>query len=197
VHCVGTAAIELCLDAFEAADAVAPIGGLPFTLIHAYLWPTAAQMARTRELGVLVATQPPLQWSFGPGLVERFGAERIGRAHPMRSWVASGATIGAGSDGPGLHLTPLFGMWQLRTRAIAGRDEPVGADEAVDARTALQLYTTGAAAVAVAPERGRLEPGAPADLVALGVDPLAATPEECRDGEVLLTMVGGETVFEA
>jgi predicted amidohydrolase YtcJ len=197
VHCVGTAAIELCLDAFEAADAVAPIQGLPFTLIHAYLWPTPAQMTRTRDLGVLVATQPPLQWSFGPGLVERFGAERIGRAHPLRSWVASGATVGAGSDGPGLHLTPLFGMWQLQSRTIAGGDDPVGADEAVDARTALELYTTGAAAVAVAPERGRLAPGAPADLVALGVDPLAATPEECRDGEVLLTMVGGDVVFEA
>jgi predicted amidohydrolase YtcJ len=197
VHCVGTAAIELCLDAFEAADAVAPIRGLPFTLIHAYLWPTPAQMTRTRDLGVLVATQPPLQWSFGPGLVERFGAERIGRAHPLRSWVASGATVGAGSDGPGLHLTPLFGIWQLQSRAIAGGDEPIGADEAVDAQTALELYTTGAAAVAVAPERGRLAPGAPADLVALGVDPLAATPEECRDGEVLLTMVGGDVVFEA
>jgi predicted amidohydrolase YtcJ len=192
VHCVGTAAIDLALDAFAAA---APIDGLPFTLIHAYLWPTPEQMRRTRELGVLVATQPPLQWSFGPGLVERFGAARIGDAHPIRSWVRAGVTVGAGSDGPGVPLSPLFALWQLQRRTIAGGDEPVGAHEAVDAQTALELYTTGAAAVAVAPERGRLVPGAPADLVALGVDPLRATPEECRDGEVLLTMVGGDVVF--
>jgi predicted amidohydrolase YtcJ len=196
VHCVGTAAIGLTLDAFAAADAVSPIDGLPFTLIHAYLWPTPDQMRRTRELGVLVATQPPLQWSFGPGLVERFGAARIGDAHPIRSWLAAGVTVGAGSDGPGVPLSPLFGLWQLQRRTIEGGDEPVGAHEAVDAQTALELYTTGAAAVAVAPERGRLTPGAPADLVALGVDPLRAAPEECRDGEVLLTMVGGDVVFE-
>jgi predicted amidohydrolase YtcJ len=197
VHCVGSAAIDLALDAYAAADAVSPIAGLPFTLIHAYLWPTAAQMARARDLGVLVATQPPLQWSFGPSLVERFGAQRIGAAHPMRSWIESGATVGAGSDGPGVPLAPLWAFWQMRTRSISGTDEAIGIDQAVDPRAALELYTTGAAAVAVAPERGRLAPGAPADLVALGVDPLAATPEECRDGEVLVTMVGGESVFEA
>ncbi|MEA2179701.1 MAG: hypothetical protein QOG77_2998 [Solirubrobacteraceae bacterium] len=196
VHCVGTAAIDLALDAYAAADAVAPIAGLPFTLIHAYLWPRPAQMARARDLGVLVATQPPLQWAFGPSLVARFGAQRVGEAHPMRSWAESGATVGAGSDGPGVPLAPLWALWQMRTRAISGSDEAIGIEQAVDPRTALELYTTGAAAVAVAPERGRLAPGAPADLVALGVDPLAATPEECRDGEVLLTMVGGETVFE-
>ena len=196
VHCVGTAAIELALDAFAAADALAPIRGLPFTLIHAYLWPSPDQMRRTRELGVLVATQPPLQWAFGPGLASRFGATRVGQAHPIASWLRAGVTVGAGSDGPGVPLSPLFGIWQLQRRAIAERDGPVGAHEAVDARTALELYTTGAAAIAVAPERGRLAPGAPADLVALGVDPLRATPEECRDGEVLLTMVGGNVVFE-
>ena len=197
VHCVGTAAIELALEAFAAADAVSPIRGLPFTLIHAYLWPTPEQMRRTRELGVLVATQPPLQWAFGPGLVERFGARRIGDAHPIASWLRAGVTVGAGSDGPGVPLSPLFGLWQLRRRTVAGGDEPVGAHEAVDAQTALELYTRGAAAVACAPERGRLAPGAPADLVALGVDPLRATPEECRDGEVLMTMVGGDVVFQA
>jgi predicted amidohydrolase YtcJ len=193
VHCVGTAAIELALDAYAAA---APLDGLPFTLIHAYLWPTGAQMRRARELGILVATQPPLQWSFGHGLVERFGAERIGAAHPMRSWLDAGVTVGAGSDGPGVPLTPLFALWQLQRRTIAGGDEAIGPEQAVGPLEALELYTTGAAAVAVAPERGRLTPGAPADLVALSMDPLTATPEECRDGEVLLTMVGGEAVYE-
>jgi predicted amidohydrolase YtcJ len=146
---------------------------------------------------VLVATQPALQWSFGAGLVERFGAERIAEAHPFRSWLEAGVTVGAGSDGPGVPLAPLWAFWQLRRRTISGSDEPVGPAQAVSAQAALGLYTTGAAAVAVAPERGRLVPGAPADLAALSVDPLAATPEECRDGEALLTMVGGEVVFEA
>jgi predicted amidohydrolase YtcJ len=195
VHCVGAAAIDLALDAFAAADAEHPIAGLGFTLIHAYLWPSAENIAQARSLGVMVATQAPLQYSFGPGLIRRFGAEAIGRAHPFRSWLDAGVTVGGGSDGPDMAtLAPLFGFWQMRRRTVAGSDEAVGPDEAVTAEQALELYTTGAAAVALAPDRGRLAPGCVADLVALDVDPLTASPEECRDGSVLATVIGGELV---
>ena len=196
VHCVGGAAIDLTLEAFAAADAEHSIAGLGFTLIHAYLWPTAENMARARELGVLVATQTQLQYAFGPGLVRRFGEEAVGRAHPMRSWIESGAIVGAGSDGPDLAtVAPLFGLWQMQRRTIAGRDDAIGPQEAVDADQALALYTTGAAAIALARDRGRVAEGCIGDLVALDVDPLAASPEQCRDGTVLATVVGGERVF--
>lgn len=211
VHAVGSAAIDLFLDVCAAAAEQPPahgprgdrppLEGLGFTLIHAYLWPSRQQMTRCRELGVLVATQSPLQWSFGPGLVRRFGAEAIGRAHPMRSWLESGAVVGGGSDGRGYRddapADPLWAFWQMRRRTISGSEEAVGPQEAVDAEQALALYTTGAAAVALAPDRGRLTAGAVADLVAVSVDPLAATPEECRDGTVLTTMIGGRIVHEA
>jgi predicted amidohydrolase YtcJ len=59
------------------------------------------------------------------------------------------------------------------------------------------LYTTGAAAVAGAPDRGRLAAGAAGDLVALDVDPLSASPEACREGSVLATVSGGELVYDA
>lgn len=198
VHCVGGAAIDLALEAFAAANREHPIAGLGFTLIHAYLWPSPQNMERARELGVLVATQPPLQWSFGPGLIRRFGAEAVGRAHPLRSWLDAGVTVGGGSDGPDLRtLAPVFAFWQMRRRTVQGRDDAIGAAEAVGAQQALELYTTGAAAVALAPDRGRLCPGCVGDLVALDADPLSATPEECRDARVLATVVGGELVHDA
>lgn len=200
VHCVGSAAIDLFIAACEKGAAVRPLAGLGFTAIHAYLWPSAEQMRRIRDLDVLVATQSPLQYTFGPGLVRRFGVEAVGRAHPMRSWLESGAIVGGGSDGTGhgveAPIAPLWAFWQMRVRAIEGRDEPVGPQEAVDAEQALRLYTTGAAQVAMAPDRGRLAPGCVADLAALEVDPLAASPEECRDAGVHATLVAGELVHD-
>lgn len=200
VHCVGSAAIDLFIDACAKAAEVRPLAGLGFTAIHAYLWPSAEQMARIRDLDVLVATQSPLQYTFGPGLVRRFGAEAVGRAHPLRSWLESGAIVGGGSDGTGhgveAPIAPLWAFWQMRTRAIEGSDEPIGPQEAITAEQALALYTTGAAQVAMAPDRGRLSPGSVADLAALEVDPLGATPEQCRDAGVWATIVGGELVYD-
>jgi predicted amidohydrolase YtcJ len=201
VHCVGSAAIDLFLAACEEAAKVRPLRGLGFTAIHAYLWPSAEQMRRIRDLDVLVATQSPLQWNFGPGLVRRFGAEAVGRAHPLRSWLESGAIVGGGSDGTGHGveppIAPPWAFWQMRTRSIDGFEEPIGPEEAIDAEQALGLYTTGAAAVAMAPDRGRLAPGHVADLAVLDVDPLRASPEECKDGSALATMVAGELVHDA
>jgi len=202
VHCVGEAAIDLFIDACEAAARVRPLKGLGFTAIHAYLWPTPAQMQRLRQLDVLVATQAPLQWSFGPGLVRRFGVEATGRAHPLRSWLDSGAIVGGGSDGTGngieAPIAPLWAFWQMQRRTIDGDPEhAVGPAEAITAAESLALYTTGAAAVAMAPDRGRLAPGCVADLVALEVDPLRASPEESRDARVLATMAAGEIVHRA
>jgi predicted amidohydrolase YtcJ len=201
VHCVGSAAIDLFVDACEKAAAVRPLRGLGFTAIHAYLWPSAEQMARIRDLDMLVATQSPLQFTFGPGLVRRFGVEATGRAHPMRSWLESGAIVGGGSDGTGhgveAPISPLWAFWQMRRRAIAGREDPVGPQEAVDAAQSLALYTTGAAQVAMAPDRGRLSPGYVADLAALEVDPLSASPEQGRDAGVHATMIAGSLVYDA
>jgi predicted amidohydrolase YtcJ len=201
VHTVGDAAIDLLLEAYGAADAVRPIAGLGFQLIHGYLWPTPEQMATARDLGVLIATQAPLQWSFGPSLVRRFGEEAVGRAHPLRSWLASGAVVGGGSDGPagagGPPVDPLWAFWQMQRRKIKGRDDAIGAAEALTAEQSLALYTTGAADVSLLADRGRLVPGAVGDLVALSVDPLVASPEACRDGRVLVTIVGGEIVHDA
>jgi predicted amidohydrolase YtcJ len=199
VHCVGSAAIDLCLDAFAASGAPAPLGDLGFTLIHAYLWPSPEAMTRTRELGVLVATQAPLQWDFAPALVRHFGVEGAGRAHPFRRWLDAGCLVGGGSDGPGgeTRISPLFGMWQMRTRRIRDREEPVGPQEAVTAAEALMLYTTAAAVVTRAPERGRLAVGAPADFLSVDVDPLTEDLDALREATVRETFVGGETAYAA
>lgn len=197
VHAVGGAAIDIALSVFEDVDRETPIRDLRFSLIHAYLWPSAENVALAARLGVLVATQPPLQWRFGPGLIAKFGAEAIGRATPIRSWLDGGVRVAGGSDGPGIPQQPLLGLWQARTRLVEGRDEPVGPEEAVSADEALRLYTVDACFASFAEhERGRLRPGLLADWVALPVDPLEAQADELRDASPLVTAIGGAVVYE-
>ncbi|MFI5932244.1 amidohydrolase [Actinoplanes sp. NPDC051494] len=189
IHAVGDAAIDLALDAITASGR-----GARSHLIHAYLGPTPAAMARARQLGVAVSAHPALQWEFGAGLAQRLGAERAARANPLRDWLDAGVTVGGGSDGPGPPLSALHGMWQARTRMVRGRDEPLGAGQAITAAEAFALFTTGAAAIAGFGD-GRLRAGGPADLAGLDVDPLAADPAALLDGRVLATVLDGNLEF--
>jgi predicted amidohydrolase YtcJ len=197
VHVVGGGGVSDVLAAFAAADREAPIRDLGFTLIHAYLEPDAADMATARDLGVLVAAQPAIQWVNGTGLVERLD-DRATRAAPLRSWRRAGVTVGGGSDGPYFPTDPRLGLYQARTRRVLGAEEPIGPEEALDADAALELYTIGAAAVSLAAgRRGRLAPGLLADLVALSVDPATCSPDALLDMTALRTIVGGVEVHRA
>jgi predicted amidohydrolase YtcJ len=194
VHVVGGLGIDRVLDAWLTVDKETPIAGLGFTLIHAYLEPTPANMELAAKLGVLVAAQPAIHHRNGVGLEARLGPDAR-TANPMRAWLDAGVPVGGGSDGPYFSMDPRLGLWQARTREVEGGDEPHAPELALDAEAALALYTTGAAAVSLAAgRRGAIAAGQAADWVALSVDPLAADPTAVREMTALETAIGGVTV---
>lgn len=197
VHVVGGAGIDAVLDAWLKVDKETPIDGLGFTLIHAYLEPSPANMELAAKLGVLVAAQPAIHWNNGAGLEAKLGPEAR-NANPIASWLDAGVAVGGGSDGPYFSMDPRLGMWQSMTREVSGGDEPHAPELALDAQQALAIYTTGSAAVSLAAgRRGALTPGRAADWVALSVDPLTAAPAEVREMTAIETAVGGVTVNPA
>jgi predicted amidohydrolase YtcJ len=170
---------------------------LRFSIIHAYLWPSADNIATAKRLGVGVATQPTMQYNFAPILVKRFGAEAFGTATPIRSWLDGGVTVGGGSDSPINPYQPLLGLWHAVTRYVDALDRVVGPEQAVSAEEALALYTTKAAWFTFQDhEVGCLRPGMLADWVVLSKDPLTCDPQEIRDLEVRRTVVGGVVVYK-
>jgi predicted amidohydrolase YtcJ len=190
VHCVGDAAIDLVLDAFEAADAVRPIAPLRWTLIHATL-AHPEHLARARRLGLVLAVQQPLIYALGAGWVKYWGRERAARASPLRRYLDSGLPVGGGSDAPVAPFAPLLGIWSSVTRAteFAG---VLGPEWGCTVAEALRLYTRGSAFCSFDENRrGQLRPGFLADLVVLGADPLAVPVDALRDLSVDLTIVDG------
>lgn len=198
VHVVGGRAIDIALDVFAEIDREIPLRPLRFTLIHAYLWPDERNVREAARMGIVVATQCSMQYAFGPLLVQRFGTAMMAVATPVRSWLDAGVVVGGGSDSPVTPFQPLLGLWQARTRHIAGSDEPVGRLQAVSGEEALALYTRDAAYLSFSEhERGVLRPGLLADWTVLSVDPVRCEPEALRDARVLATAVGGQLVHEA
>ena len=195
VHVVGGQAIDIALDVFTELNREIPIRDLRFCLIHAYLWPEAKNIRQAAELGVVVATQCSMQYTFGPLLVKRFGSAMMATATPVRSWLDGGVVVGGGSDSPITPYSPLLGLWQARTRKVQGSEEPVGRLQAVSGEEALAMYTRDAAYVSFSEhERGMLRPGLLADWTVLSVDPVSCEPEALRDARALATAVNGELV---
>ncbi len=198
VHTVGGKAIDIALSVFEEVDRRYPIRDLRFSLIHAYLWPTEANIAAARRLNVCVATQASMQYQFAPLLVRRFGRDLVGKATPVKTWIDGGIVVGGGSDSPVTLYPPLLGMWHAVTRHVDALGGPLGADEAVSTERALAMYTRGSAWLSFSEhERGMIRPGLLADWVSLSQDPLAIDPMALRDLKVDATAVGGELVYRA
>jgi predicted amidohydrolase YtcJ len=197
VHVVGGKAIDIALEVFAEINKTIPLKPLRFSLIHAYLWPDERNIRQAAALGVTVATQCSMQYTFGPLLVQRFGTVMMSLATPVRSWLDGGVVVGGGSDSPVTPYQPLLGLWQARTRHIAGSNEPVGRQQAVSGEEALAMYTRDAAYLCFSEhERGQLKPGLLADWTALSLDPVTCDPEALRDARVLATAVEGRLVHE-
>ncbi|PZF82161.1 amidohydrolase [Jiangella anatolica] len=195
VHTVGDEAVRIVLDCMERADKRHAIRDLRFSIMHAYLWPSAESMELAARLGVVLSTQPSMHWRVGAGIADRFGpaAELLA---PLRAWADAGVRLAGGSDGPDFPMSPLFGMWQARTRRIRGRDDPLGAHSALTPAEALRMWTVDSAYYCFADGvRGSLAPGKLADWVEVSVDPVGASDDELAEAAVLRTVVGGREVY--
>ncbi len=195
IHCVGDAAIDLVLDVFEDVNAGTPIAPLRWTLIHMTL-ADEGQLARARRLGLVLAVQQPLVYALGAGWVKYWGAERAGRASPMKLYAESGLPAGGGSDSPVTPYQPLLGIWATVTRATEHAGV-LGPEHGCTVSQALRLYTRGSAACSFDERRrGQIAPGYLADLTVLESDPLTVPIDALRDLPVHLTAVGGQVTYE-
>jgi predicted amidohydrolase YtcJ len=148
-------------------------------------------------MGLVITAQQPLMYALGAGFVKYWGPTRAAECEPLRMYLDSGLPVGGGSDSPVTPYQPLLGIWSSVTREteLAGVQ---GREYAISMADALRWYTRGSAYAAFEEEwKGSLEVGKLADLIALSVDPLQASPAEVRDAKVLLTMVGGRIVHDA
>lgn len=194
-HVVGDEAIELLLDAYEAAAEVRDIEPLRWTAMHVFL-PTDDQIARMKDLGVLPTVQNHSTY-LGRNMELLWGEERAAEAIPIRTLLNAGMTVGGGTDAPVVPWFPFESIWWMVTRntVTAGT---LGPEEAIEPAEALRLWTRDAAyTMHWEDEIGSIEPGKRADLAVLDRDIVTCDPEDIRDTEVELTMVGGDVVHGA
>jgi hypothetical protein len=193
-HAVGDAAIDEVLAGYEAADADKPISSRRWGIEHAFI-ARPDHFARMRKLGLGISAQNHLYLA-GPVLTKYWGAERGERATPMRAFFEAGLPTSAGTDSPVVPYRPLAVIAHFVTRrTLSGA--VMGVDQAISREQALRASTIGNAWLSFEEGvKGSIEPGKYADLVVLSGDIMTCPDDQIENLTVLMTMVGGRTVFE-
>jgi predicted amidohydrolase YtcJ len=199
-HATGDRGIRTALDAIAHAQAVNGPRDARHQLVHVEC-PSASDIPRFRELGVVACMQPRhcAPDIAGPGhdWAKAVGAGRWTQAWPFRSLHAAGAPLAFSSDWNVAEMEPLLGIYTAITRRSLDGDTVWMPEETVDLPTALYAYTMGGAYANFCEDnRGSLTPGKYADLVVLSDDLFQLPPEAVKDARVELTMVGGQIIYE-
>lgn len=204
VHAIGDRVIGELLEAFEALGAgvevvpsPTPQTPSPRLRIEHFGLPRAEHLARARELGVMVATQPSFLHDIGDTILHHLPEALAPQCYPFRAMIEAGLTVAFSSDGPVIgDINPLLGLQSAALRRTrSGRI--IAPEQAIAVAQALWCFTAGAALVGGEQARlGRLAPGCLADLAILSDDPLAVPIERLLEVQVEQTWLGGQRVFE-
>jgi predicted amidohydrolase YtcJ len=193
-HANGDVAIEQVLGVYELLEQRQ--AGQRHRIEHLAL-PTPEHLARCRNLGVMVATQPVFLPAMGATFRRYMPEVFYDRAYGVRAMLDAGLTVALSTDAPVVaDDNPLLGL----KAAVDRRDHagvPLGAGQAVTPTEALWGYTqAGAILSGDEANRGSITPGKWADLVVLSGDPVTTPPEQLTELMVDQTYLAGRLVYE-
>jgi len=199
IHATGDRSLRIALDAFEAARKANGDSGLIHQVSHAEMI-HADDIPRFAELNV-AAEMCPILWYPISGLDWELwlGPDRE-KVWPVKSLTQAGALVVYGSDWP---VVPTPNPWP-GIESIVTRSDPTGAsdvqdwpEQAVDLETALKIFTINGAVVSkVGESSGSLEIGKDADFIVLDRNVFEVPISDVGETQVLLSVVGGETVVD-
>jgi predicted amidohydrolase YtcJ len=205
-HAIGDEGIQMALDAFAEAEKAAreqkvkaANGGSDFRLRieHAQVT-TPAQIARFKELKVIASVQPgqlltDMRWA-----QDRLGTKRAATSYAWGALLNKGVMLAFGTDDPVEPISPFRGLYAAVTRKSENGKQEFFPEQKLTMDQAIGAYTTGSAfAEFEEKEKGQLAAGMLADFVVLDRDITAVSAEKELGTKVMLTVVGGKSVYKA
>ncbi len=200
-HAIGDRGAQMALDAFAQAEQFAQQNhqtrDYRLRIEHSQVI-APDQIEQYRKLGVIASVQPchlltDMNWA-----VERIGPERAKTSYPWKQFADAGVRLAFGTDYPVEPINPFRGVYAAVTRKNEAGTKEYYPEQKLSIEQALAAYTTGSAYAQFAEkEKGTLAPGMLADFIVLDRDLTKVAPPEILKTQVLRTVVGGKTVYQA
>ena len=194
LHAIEDRTVKAAIAAFERLS-----GGLRdrrHRIEHCSLCPEPL-LDRLIEVHALVVTNPSFVYYSGDRYLQTVPKKKHEWLYRTSSFLKNGLRPAAGSDSPVVPLNPLVSIHAAVNRRTEG-DEALLPRERVLPAVALEMHTKAAAYAAFdEKDKGSIQEGKLADFALLSADPTRVPPEEIKDIEVRMTMLGGEVVWRA
>lgn len=188
VHAIGDACVRQTIDVMEKVLRDLPSPDHRFRIEHFQIV-APEDLARTLRLGIIPSMQTIHEVSDKNMTATRLAPEAVANSYNWRGVIDGGGVFPNGSDAPMEKVNPFLGM-----HAAVTRNESTRRMTRVEA---LQSYTTWAAFAEFAENRkGSLEVGKLADFAVLDRDVASCPSDDILNTRVLLTVAGGEIVYE-
>jgi predicted amidohydrolase YtcJ len=189
VHAVEPDVIVAVLDALAAAPPRAGANDVSDRLEHASLCPPEV-VRRIARAGFAVVTQPAFVAWRGDKYRREVEAPLHEWLYPLRDLLAAGVLVAAGSDAPVVPLDPRLALDGAMRRTTRDGDV-IGAVQALDEPSALDLITAAPARLRGADARCGLVAGATADVLVLDAD---SWPGRWRELRIRHTVAAGRVI---
>ncbi len=194
-HANGDVAIDRMLTAVERAQKLFPREDARPKITHCTLI-NDHLVRRIKALGAV----PGLFTSYAYYNSDKFhfyGEDFMQRSMAFRTLLDAGIPAAAGSDFSPGPFDPRMGIQGMVTRTgwngeTWGANQRVSVDEALRINTLNGAYNSHEEAI-----KGSITPGKLADFVILADDLHTVEPEKIKDIEIVRTVVGGSTVYQA
>ena len=183
------------LDLYAEVDREIPLKGRRWVLGHiATLSPH--DIEKIARMGLVITTHTNSNvYKSGHLHQQRLPPERHGEITPVRSLLDAGVNVGLVTDNVPVSL--FWPIWQVVARESRVTKQKVAPEQAITRAEALRCATMNNAYLSFDEgKKGSLEPGRLADLAVLSADPLTVEEVAIRDISALMTMVGGNIVYE-
>ena len=203
-HAIGDRGNRFILDQYEKAMNAVPKGEWKikeprWRVEHSQIV-NPADIPRFKKLGIIPSMQPSHaigDLHFAP---KRLGIERLAGAYAWQSFIKSGSIVPAGSDAPVERGEPMIEFYAAVARKDMKGFSGAGwhPEEAVTREQALKMLTIWPAYAAFEETlRGSIESGKLADFSVFSADIMKIPEMEILKTRCMMTVIGGEIVYEA
>ncbi|MCR4805109.1 MAG: amidohydrolase [Clostridia bacterium] len=196
VHAIGDGAIEMVINAVEAAQKKYPHLHPRHTVVHSQVT-DRAMLERMKALGISVMVQPIFIDYDMHVIYDRVGKELAESSYVWKWYKDMGIHMSFGTDCPVESFEPVQGIYCAVTRLDKKGEGPYLPEQALSVEDAIYAYTAESAWNSMDEDKkGKIKAGMLADFITMDRDLYEIDPKDIINAKVTRTYIDGEKVYE-